>query len=166
MQPTYLRLIGSMTFALAFVFTAGLHFYIARVRVSLAELPSAVQVNLQCRSAVPALLPPLRGPPPDARQVARLTVACGRTYQMLFGGLSCSIVFIVAANLLEWRLDYTELWTCIGCALARAPCHSLLAPRPAAPRGLGRGKGLARRRGERERTAGGREGGREGRRER
>ena len=32
--------------------------------------------------------------------------------------MSGSIVLVVAANLLEWRLDYTELWTCLGCSLA------------------------------------------------
>jgi hypothetical protein len=64
---------------------------------------------------------------------------------VLFGGLSGSIVFNVAANLLEWRLDYTELWTCIGCRLAcpsLALCQSVLAPRPAAHTGawvLGKG---------------------------
>jgi hypothetical protein len=58
MQATYLRLISALTFALALVTTAALHFYIARVRVSLAELPSAMQVDCGV-----ALLPPRSCPP-------------------------------------------------------------------------------------------------------
>jgi hypothetical protein len=152
-----------MTWALALVFTAGLQFYIARVRVSLAELPSAVQVNLRCRPAVsarscrPCPLPS-PAPPPHARAPSwQANLFCDRTCQMLFGGLSCSIVYMAAANLLEWRPDYIELWTLIG-------CHCLVAPRPAAARGTS-SWGLGLECSERACAGSGREGGR-GRRER
>ena len=69
MQATYLRLISAITFALALVTSAALHFYIERVRVSLAELPSAMQVDcgvalLAPRSYRPCLLKSLLHSPP------------------------------------------------------------------------------------------------------
>ena len=36
------------------------------------------------------------------------------TRQMLSGLVSASMVFIMAANLLHWDVDYTELWNCLG----------------------------------------------------
>ena len=70
-----------MAFGLALVLTAGLHFYIARVRITLAELPSANQVNLRCRPGSARALAALarsRGPPSlpmNGHQVGSLTAA-------------------------------------------------------------------------------------------
>jgi hypothetical protein len=139
----YLRLIGAMVFALALVLTSVLAFYIARTRSDLVELPSPIQVRCSglsgCVCSRVGLPSPIQCPAVFAPTIfgtllsltsfpsthAHTLFFCvfdvnsplpafERTYQMLFGLVSASIVLIIAANLLHWDVDYLELWTCLG----------------------------------------------------